>query len=66
MNIVVNGEKKELSGELNLQELLKKLDLPTERVAIEVNKMVIRKKDWTTINIKDSDQIEIIHFVGGG
>lgn len=66
MNIVVNGEKKELSGELNLQELLKKLDLPTERVAIEVNKMVIRKKDWTTINIKDADQIEIIHFVGGG
>ncbi len=66
MNIVVNGEKKELSGELNLQELLKKLDLPTERVAIEVNKMVIRKKDWTTINIEDSDQIEIIHFVGGG
>ncbi|MGI8544509.1 MAG: sulfur carrier protein ThiS [Aridibacter sp.] len=40
--------------------------MPTERVAIEVNKMVIRKKDWTTINIKDSDQIEIIHFVGGG
>ncbi|MDQ3635278.1 MAG: sulfur carrier protein ThiS [Acidobacteriota bacterium] len=66
MNIVVNGEKKELSGELNLQELLKKLDLPTERVAIEVNKMVIRKKDWTTINIKDADRIEIIHFVGGG
>lgn len=66
MNIVVNGEKKELSGELNLQELLKKLDLPTERVAIEVNKMVIRKKDWTTINIEDSDRIEIIHFVGGG
>ncbi len=66
MNIIVNGEKKELSDQLNLQELLKKLDLPTERVAIELNKMVVRKKDWTETNIKDADKIEIIHFVGGG
>ncbi len=66
MNIIVNGEKKELGDQLNLQELLKKLDLPTERVAIELNKMVVRKKDWTETNIKDADKIEIIHFVGGG
>ncbi|MGI8668289.1 MAG: sulfur carrier protein ThiS [Aridibacter sp.] len=66
MNIIVNGEKKVLSDQLNLQELVKKLDLPTERVAIELNKLVVRKKDWTETNIKDADKIEIIHFVGGG
>lgn len=66
MNIIVNGEQKHLSDDLNLLELLKKLDLPTERVAIEVNKNVVRKKEWTQTNIADSDKIEIIHFVGGG
>ena len=66
MQIVVNGEKKEFADKINLAELLKTLDLPTSRIAIELNKDVVRKKDWEDINICDQDQIEIIHFVGGG
>lgn len=66
MQVLINGETRELKSELNLLELLKKLELPTERIAIELNKEVVRKKDWETINISDADKIEIIHFVGGG
>jgi thiamine biosynthesis protein ThiS len=66
MQIIVNGEKKEIEKELNLHELLKRLALPTERVAIELNKTVVRKKDWEAVKIADSDKIEVIHFVGGG
>lgn len=66
MQVLINGETRELESELNLLELLKKLELPTERIAIELNKAVVRKKDWETINISDADKIEIIHFVGGG
>ncbi len=66
MQIIVNGETKRIEGELNLQELLKKLELPTERIAIELNKTVVRKKDWAAVKVADSDKIEIIHFVGGG
>ncbi len=66
MNIVVNGEEKEITEELNLEELLNRLELPKERIAIEVNKDVVRKKDWADIKINDADKIEIIHFVGGG
>ena len=66
MNITINGEKKELETELNLRELLEKLDLPDERIAVELNKQVVRKKDWNATNISDADKIEIIHFVGGG
>ncbi|MBA4183394.1 MAG: sulfur carrier protein ThiS, partial [Acidobacteria bacterium] len=32
----------------------------------EVNKQVVRKKDWENIRINEADRIEIIHFVGGG
>lgn len=66
MNIVVNGEKKEVAENLDLSALLKHLSLPDERIAVELNREVVRKKDWETIKINDADKIEIIHFVGGG
>ncbi len=66
MKIIVNGVTKEIAGNFNLNALLKHLSLPDERIAIELNKEVVRKKDWETININDADKIEIIHFVGGG
>lgn len=67
MKVFINGESKEISGEgLNLNELLKNLSLPQERIAVELNKAVVRKKDWDTVRVKDADKIEIVHFVGGG
>lgn len=66
MQILINGETRELESELNMRELLEKLELPTERIAIELNKEVVRKKNWEAIKISDADKIEIIHFVGGG
>lgn len=66
MRVFINGEAKELEKDLNLTGLLKHFSLPVERIAIELNKEVVRKKDWETIRVRDSDKIEIVHFVGGG
>lgn len=66
MNILINGETKEISSELNLNELLKHFSLPTERVAVELNREVVRKKDWENVKIAEGDKLEVIHFVGGG
>lgn len=66
MRVLINGETRTIENELNLRELLEKLELPTTRIAIELNKDVIRKKDWESVKIADADKIEIIHFVGGG
>ena len=66
MQVFINGETKEIIGELNLIELLANFSLPQEHIAVELNKEVVRKKDWETILIKDADKIEIVHFVGGG
>lgn len=66
MKIFINGETKEISGETNLIDLLEHFSLPTARIAVELNKQVVRRKDWETIKINDADKIEIIHFVGGG
>jgi thiamine biosynthesis protein ThiS len=66
MRVEINGETKELPRELNLNELLEHLSMPSRLLAIELNKQVVRRKDWGDIKIKDSDVIEVIHFVGGG
>ena len=66
MRIFINGETKEIAGELKLSELLKHFSLPQERVAVELNREVVRKKDWENIKISDGDRLEVIHFVGGG
>ncbi len=66
MIVVINGETKNINDSINLFDLLKTLSLPTERVAIELNKEVIRKKDWQNISVNDGDKVEVIHFVGGG
>lgn len=66
MKVFINGETKELAKQFNLLELLRQFSLPSERVAIELNREVVRKKDWESILINDADRIEIVHFVGGG
>lgn len=66
MIVTINGEKREVLTEINLAEFLENLFLPSERIAIELNKTVVRKKDWENIIVKDADKIEIVHFVGGG
>ena len=66
MKVFINGETREINQQLNLRELLEKLDLPQERVAVELNKEVVRKKDWEAVKVSDGDKLEVIHFVGGG
>ncbi len=66
MKVFINGENKEIPNVVNLLGLLRHFALPQERIAVELNKEVVRKKDWENITINDADKIEIIHFVGGG
>lgn len=66
MTIFINGDAREFEAELTVAGLLDALDLPEQRVAIELNRQVIRKQDWEITNVKQNDKIEVVHFVGGG
>jgi len=66
VKVFINGETKEIAKQFNLLELLREFSLPSERIAIELNRQVVRKKDWESILVNDADKIEIVHFVGGG
>jgi len=66
MKVFLNGELREVPDGLNLEELLRHFSLPSQRVAIELNRDVVRRGDWTAVSVSESDKIEVIHFVGGG
>jgi len=66
MRVFVNGDLREFSSALTLGELVTQLDLPAARIAIELNREVVRRSDWGSTMLKDEDRIEIVHFVGGG
>lgn len=66
MKVFINGETKEIVEKINLQTFLKSLSLASERIAVELNEAVVRRKDWENTTLSDADKIEVIHFVGGG
>ena len=66
MKVTINGEIKELEAEVNLNRLLELFSLPQQRVAVELNRQVVRRQDWETTIVHDDDKIEVVHFVGGG
>ena len=66
MRVFVNGDLKEFSSALTLAELIDQLEFPAPRIAIELNREVVRRSDWGSTMLKDEDRIEIVHFVGGG
>lgn len=66
MQVQINGEAREVADALKLSELVDELSLAPERVAIELNKKVVRRSQWAETMLADGDRIEIVHFVGGG
>ena len=66
MRVYVNGESREIQGTPSLAELIAELDLPAARIAVEVNREVVRRGEWVNTMLRDGDKIEIVHFVGGG
>ena len=66
MRVELNGEPKELAEGATLSTLIEQLSLAPERVAVELNRDVVRRADWPATRLADGDRVEIVHFVGGG
>lgn len=66
IQIVLNGERKNVPAGLSVLELLSHLTIPADRVAVEVNRQIVRRNHWEALPIVDGAQVEIVHFVGGG
>jgi len=66
VEIHLNGESRKVPEDFSIRQLIESLNLPPERIAIELNRNVIRRGDWSSTILHDSDRVEVVHFVGGG
>jgi thiamine biosynthesis protein ThiS len=66
VQIVVNGESREVPGGLEVTTLLSHLGLPADRVAIERNLEILPRSQWVKTAVLPGDRYEIVHLVGGG
>ena len=66
MIIQVNGELREVVDAVSLSDLIDQLELSPQRIAVELNKEVVRRANWNSIVLRENDRVEIVHFVGGG
>jgi sulfur carrier protein len=66
MELTVNGEPHDLPAPLSVAELLARLDLTPDRVAVEVNEDVVPRGTYDVRRLAAGDRVEIVHFVGGG
>jgi thiamine biosynthesis protein ThiS len=65
MKVTINGEPRTASAE-NLTALVEELGMKRDRVAIELNREIVSRDRWPQTKVNDGDQLEIVHFVGGG
>lgn len=66
MRIQINGEPREIAADTTLAQLVSLLQLKPEQIAIELNRTVVRRADWSKALLREDDTLEIVHFVGGG
>ena len=65
MNLTINGEPRAFSVE-TLSALVEQLGMKPDRVAIELNRAIVPRDQWSQTSLRDGDRLEIVHFVGGG
>ena len=65
ITITVNGEARELQDGTTLRALVAQFNLTPEKVAIELNRRLVRSEKYDT-PLATGDEIEIVTFVGGG
>jgi sulfur carrier protein len=66
IEVVVNGESREIPAGLNVRQMLVHLGVDPQRVAVELNRAIVGKANWDATGVEADASIEIVEFVGGG
>jgi thiazole synthase len=66
MKIVLNGEERLFAESLTVSGLIEQLGMKADRVAVELNLNIVPRDEWLRTALAEGDQLEIVHFVGGG
>lgn len=66
IEIRLNGEVRQIPKGQTVLELLQSLNLPVDRVAVELNREILKRERWAETVIPEGAELEVVYFVGGG
>ena len=66
ITLTINGESHNCENETTLTQLLISMDIDPTKVAVERNMEIVPKSQFDSQYIEDKDNLEIVHFIGGG
>ena len=66
MTIQLNGELHEVPEPISVSQLLETLEIDPRRVAVEHNRLVVKKAAYASTVVSEDDEVEVVNFVGGG
>lgn len=66
MTVTVNGQPRDVPDGSSVADLLRLVGAPTQGVAIEVNRELVRRAELPARRLADGDRVEVVGLVGGG
>ena len=66
MQVTVNGEVHELPEGLKADELVERIGLAEQRIALEVNREIVPRSEYAQTTLHEGDRVEIVRAIGGG
>jgi thiamine biosynthesis protein ThiS len=66
MNVIINGENREVSDRILLSTLIEEMGISSTRVAVERNRRIVPPEEYGNTRLAEGDRLEIVSFVGGG
>jgi sulfur carrier protein len=66
IRVHVNGKDREVSSGLSVTGLLESFDLDPRLVVVELNREILARESFPTVQVCEGDRVELVHFVGGG
>lgn len=66
MHVSVNGEDRQLPEGLTAAELVERIGLADQRIALEVNREIVPRSEYTSTTLAEGDRVEIVRAIGGG
>jgi len=66
IEVVVNGVTTRVPRVFHVKHLLEFLEVDPAKVAVELNRAIVRKQDWESTSVENGAVVEVVWFVGGG
>ena len=66
IDIILNGKKEQIAGEITLSGLLKERNIKKEAVTVELNSQIVDKNKYNDVKINNEDKLEFVYPMGGG